>query len=141
MSQMLPELFDALGGDAAQAMEDAAGADARFFERTAENEETALSRIAENERQLTSRVESIGENASKDAGEAAGLRPDLRRSSELPGRGSDHLLAQEARQPACGRPRPGRAPQGGGDVRQGRQGRVLRRGEGLAEQAGAAGQA
>jgi hypothetical protein len=67
MSQMLPEIFQALGEDAAQAMEDSAGADARFFEQTADNEDTALQNIADNEQRLSSQAESIGEKAGQDA--------------------------------------------------------------------------
>ena len=70
MSQMLPEIFDALGADAAQAMEDTAGADARFFEQTADNEDKALQNIADNERQLASQAQAI---SGQDAKAAAGL--------------------------------------------------------------------
>jgi hypothetical protein len=64
MSQMLPEMFGALGEDAAQAMEDAAGADAGFFEQTAEKEDSALQRIADNEQEITRRADAIGQDAS-----------------------------------------------------------------------------
>ncbi|HLX51777.1 MAG TPA: RHS repeat-associated core domain-containing protein, partial [Streptosporangiaceae bacterium] len=102
MSQMLPEIFDALGGDAARAIEDAAGADARFFERTAANEDTALARIAENERQLTRQAESIGQKASQDAGEAAGL--DSSAGAATPGGDNPGLIGAASDAGAASRP-------------------------------------
>jgi hypothetical protein len=67
MSQMLPEMFEALGQDAAQAIEDAGEADARFFERTAENEDTALRRVANTDHQIARQARNVGENADQDA--------------------------------------------------------------------------
>lgn len=67
MSQMLPEMFEALGQDAGQAMEDAAEADARFLEKTANNGDTALQRIAEADQQIARQAAAVGEKASQDA--------------------------------------------------------------------------
>jgi hypothetical protein len=77
MSQMLPEMFDALGQDAAQAIEDAGEADARFFEQTAENEDTALGLLSDTDHQIARRASAVGQNADQDAasaGQALGFR-------------------------------------------------------------------
>jgi hypothetical protein len=73
MSQMLPEIFETLSRDAAQAMEDASGAAARFFEQTADNEDTALRNIADNEQALASRAQAISDKAGQDAKAAGGV--------------------------------------------------------------------
>jgi Bacterial EndoU nuclease len=73
MSQMLPEIFEGLARDAAQAMEDSAEADAGFFEKTAGNEDTALANIAGNEQHLAGQAQAISGQAGQDATAAAGL--------------------------------------------------------------------
>ncbi len=72
MSQMLPEIFEALGKDAAQAMDDSAEAGARFFEQTAGNEDTAVARLAAVERGIADRAAAIGGTVSQDARAAGG---------------------------------------------------------------------
>jgi len=66
MSQMLPEMFEALAQEAAPAIEDAAEADARFLEQTAANEDTALARIADNEKNLAGKADAIRARTSDD---------------------------------------------------------------------------
>jgi RHS repeat-associated protein len=110
---MLPEIFEALGGDAARAMEDAAEADAAFFERTAANEDTALARIAENERQLTRQAESISEKAGQDAGAAPGL--DSSAGGTQPGEGDPGLIGAAGDPAAASRPA-GEIPSNGDPV-------------------------
>jgi hypothetical protein len=66
MSEMLPEIFEALAGDAAKAMEDAGEADARFLEQTADNEDLAVQRILDTDQQIANQAATIGERASQD---------------------------------------------------------------------------
>jgi hypothetical protein len=67
MSEMLPEMFGALGQDAAQAIEEAGEADARFIEQTAENEDTAVQRLIDTDRQIAQRATAIGDQAERGA--------------------------------------------------------------------------
>jgi len=73
MSQMLPEMFDALGEEAAQAMKASAEADAKFFEQTAAHEETAVQRIADDERQIAGQASAVREQAGQATGRGPGL--------------------------------------------------------------------
>jgi hypothetical protein len=66
MSEMLPEMFEALAGDAAQAMENATGAEARFLEQTAANEDLAVQRLLDTDQQIANQAATIGERASLD---------------------------------------------------------------------------
>jgi hypothetical protein len=67
MSEMLPEMFGALGQDAAEAIEEAGEADARFIEQTAENEDAAVQRLIDTDRQIAQRATAIGDQAERDA--------------------------------------------------------------------------
>lgn len=73
MSQMLPEMFGALAEDAAQAIGDSGEAVARFFEQTAENEDTAVARLAESEREIAARAAAISGQGEPPAGSALGF--------------------------------------------------------------------
>jgi hypothetical protein len=66
MSEMLPEMFEALARDSAEAIEEAGEAEARFLEQTAANEDTAVQRILDTDREIAQRADAIRDQAAQD---------------------------------------------------------------------------
>jgi hypothetical protein len=74
---MLPEMFEALARDSAEAIEEAGEAEARFLDQTAANEDTAVQRILDTDREIAERARAIGESGqdAKQAADRPGFKP------------------------------------------------------------------
>jgi hypothetical protein len=112
VSQYLPEMFEALGGDAAGAMEDAAEAGARFFEATADNEDAAVETVATADRQIASRASAVGDTARQDA---AGV-PEGAADAGEPGDPGGASAPAGPGEPGGGAPGSGTVQDGTGDA-------------------------